>query len=511
MWGAMEAERTERASTEPVAAAPLRMTPSGPRPLRPGFRRRDRRCGWADFLAFLAGGLHAGRDPRALRTRFEEGLRRLLPARVLMLREVQEAIPRLRGAPRESVTLDVPGSPERPPFALEATFDPGSGLDEWDLQVLEASRYIAALVLEVERLALGPSWLGVRSETLHALVGSSDPIRVLRDRISRVAATDFTVLVEGESGAGKELVARQLHEQSRRRRGPFVAVNCAALVETLLEAELFGIEERTATGVRGRRGKFEHADGGTLFLDEVSDLSLSAQAKLLRVLQDLAVERVGGTGPRRVDVRFVVATNRGLSMLVEKGSFRADLYYRLNGVEIHVPPLRTRRGDIPELAEHFLYRYRAVRRLRITPTAMDALLTYEWPGNVRELERVIERAIALGSDDEIGLDDLPPVVAGEYVDILGPSAARGETLREWARRYVRFVLDRHENNRRRAATALGISFHTLRTYMREMREVAASYGDSQSDGGGGRMAAPPERRDIAGEPDGRGVAAQEEP
>jgi two-component system response regulator HydG len=180
-------------------------------------------------------------------------------------------------------------------------------------------------------------------------------------------------------------------------------------------------------------------------------------------------------------------------------------------VEIHVPPLRDRRGDIPELAEHFLYRYRAVRRLRITPTAMDALLTYEWPGNVRELERVIERAIALGSDDEIGLDDLPPVVAGEYVDILGPSLARGETLREWARRYVRLVLDRHENNRRRAATALGISFHTLRTYMREMREVAASYRESPSDGSCGRVAALTERRDIAGEPDGRGVAAQEEP
>ncbi|MGH9313095.1 MAG: sigma 54-interacting transcriptional regulator, partial [Vicinamibacterales bacterium] len=483
-----------------------------PRPMRQGSRGRDRRCGWADFLAFLAGGLHAGRDPRALRTRFEEGLRRLLPARVLTLREVEPTIPRLRGATSESMTLDVPGSPERPPFALETVFDPGCGLDEWDVQVLEAARYIAALVLEIERLALGPGWLGGgRGDTVHALVGSSDPIRELRDRISRVAATDFTVLVEGESGAGKELVARQLHEQSRRRRGPFVAVNCAALVETLLEAELFGIEERTATGVRGRRGKFEHADGGTLFLDEVSDLSLSAQAKLLRVLQDLAVERVGGSGPRRVDVRVVVATNRGLSLLVETGRFRVDLYYRLNGVEVHVPPLRARRGDIPELAEHFLYRYRAVRRLRITPSAMDALLTYEWPGNVRELERVIERAIALGSDDEIGLDDLPPVVAGEYVDVLAPSAARGETLREWARRYVRLVLDRHDNNRRRASAALGISFHTLRAYMREMREVAEAYGGSQADGGGGRTGSPPERRDIAGEPDGRGVAAHEEP
>src|SRR5687768_15887971 len=151
--------------------------------------------------------------------------------------------------------------------------------------------------------------------------------------------------IEGESGTGKELVARQLHELGRRRRGPFVAINCAAVVETLLEAELFGIEERTATGVRGRRGKFEHADGGTMFLDEVSDLSLSAQAKLLRAIQDLAVERVGGQGVRRINTRIVAATNRPLSELVSRGLFRTDLYYRLSGVEIHVPPLRGRRED----------------------------------------------------------------------------------------------------------------------------------------------------------------------
>jgi transcriptional regulator with PAS, ATPase and Fis domain len=153
-------------------------------------------------------------------------------------------------------------------------------------------------------------------------------MQALRARVERVAATDFTVLVEGESGTGKELVARQVHELSRRRGGPFVAVNCAAVVETLLEAELFGIEERTATGVRGRRGKFENADGGTLFLDEVSDLSLSAQAKLLRVIQDLAVERVGGQGSRRVNTRIIAATNRPLSELTVRGLFRTDLYYR---------------------------------------------------------------------------------------------------------------------------------------------------------------------------------------
>src|SRR5262249_11740217 len=152
---------------------------------------------------------------------------------------------------------------------------------------------------------------------------------------------DFTILLEGESGVGKELVAHQIHELSRRRTGPFVAINCAALVETLLEAELFGIEDRTATGVRGRRGKFEAADGGTLFLDEVSDLSPSAQAKLLRAIQDLSVERVGGSGTHRVDTRIVAATNRRLSDLVAAKAFRPDLYYRLSGVDIYVPPLRS--------------------------------------------------------------------------------------------------------------------------------------------------------------------------
>src|SRR5687768_5152391 len=160
------------------------------------------------------------------------------------------------------------------------------------------------------------------------LIGSSLLMRAVRERVERVAVTDFTVLIEGESGTGKELVARQVHDLSTRRRGPFVAVNCAALVESLLEAELFGIEDRTATGVRGRRGKFECADGGTLFLDEVGDLSLSAQAKLLRALQDLAVERVGGNGLHRVNIRVVAATNKKLSHLVDARLFRADLYYR---------------------------------------------------------------------------------------------------------------------------------------------------------------------------------------
>jgi DNA-binding NtrC family response regulator len=210
-------------------------------------------------------------------------------------------------------------------------------------------------------------------------------------------------------------------------------------VETLLEAELFGIEERTATGVRGRQGKFEHAEGGTLFLDEISDLSLSAQAKLLRAIQDVAVERVGGHGSRRVNTRIVAATNRPLSDMVSRGLFRTDLSYRLGGVEIHVPPLRARREDISELATYFLARHSKTRELSLSDAAVDALRMYSWPGNVRELERFIERAVALTESNHIELDDLPPQLRGEYLEVLGPSMAAGESMRAWGSRYARLV------------------------------------------------------------------------
>ena len=271
---------------------------------------------------------------------------------------------------------------------------------------------------------------------------------------------------EGESGTGKELVARQIHDLSRRRKGPFVAVNCAAIVETLLEAELFGIEDRTATGVRGRRGKFEHAHDGTLFLDEVSDLSPAAQAKLLRAIQDLSVERVGGVGTRQVDTRIIVATNRPLSTLVEGRQFRLDLYYRLNGVDVQVPPLRARREDIPELARYFLERHHTLRPLQVSAAALDALVAYDWPGNVRELERVIERAVALAGSAFLEPDDLPPALLGGYVDVLVPSLRSRETMRAWGSRYARLVLERCENNKRRACRELGISYHTLNAYLR---------------------------------------------
>jgi transcriptional regulator with PAS, ATPase and Fis domain len=296
------------------------------------------------------------------------------------------------------------------------------------------------------------------------LIGQSTAMQDLRAQVSRIARTSFTVLIEGESGVGKELVAREIHLRSPRARGPFVAVNCAAIVETLLEAELFGIEERTATGVRGRRGKFEQSDGGTLFLDEVGDLSLTAQAKLLRILQDMSVERVGGAAPLSVDTRVVAATNRGLSELVTRGAFRPDLYYRLSGVDILVPPLRDRKEDIPSLAAHFLSRYGRASSLSLADATVRALIDYDWPGNVRQLGRVIERAIALASGTEIFVHDLPAHIKGTTGEGASTSS-QSMTLRAWSSRYVRTVLARCGGNKRRASDVLDISYHTLQAHL----------------------------------------------
>jgi transcriptional regulator with PAS, ATPase and Fis domain len=297
------------------------------------------------------------------------------------------------------------------------------------------------------------------------LIGESVVMHDLRGRIARIAQTSFTVLIEGESGVGKELVAREIHATSHRRRGPFVAVNCAALVETLVEAELFGIEDRTATGVRGRRGKFELANGGTLFLDEVADLSPTAQAKLLRVLQDMAVERVGAQTPHLVDVRVLAATNRTLRELVEAGKFRNDLYYRLSGVEIRIAPLRDRRSDIPLLMRHFADRYHRGKTLQFSPAAVEALTGFAWPGNVRQLGRAIERAIALAPGPVITVADLPEDVSKGYRQLMPTTTFPDNTLRAWSSRYVRFVLDRCEGNKRRACDVLDISFHTLKSHL----------------------------------------------
>ena len=417
------------------------------------------------LLARLAGACGPASSAQHRRSLVEAGIRHALNARSVRIREGT-----LRGGggacgvDDRTIRVALPGAAT--PLCLEATPSRESDRDGWDRQCLTDMARIAALVLGgAPAAATDGNGSPPAAGQTPPLIGASQVMTRLRHEISRTAATAFTVLIEGESGSGKELVARRIHDESARCAGRFVGVNCAALVETLLEAELFGIEERTATGVRGRRGKFELADGGTLFLDEVSDLSAAAQAKLLRAIQEMSVERVGGHATRRIDVRIVVATNRSLRALVAEGRFRADLYYRLGGLEIQVPPLRTRKSDIVLLADHFLARHRHVRDVRLSRPAVDALLTYDWPGNVRELARIIERAIALARTSEITPEDLPPFVRGGYEEVLGPSLSRDDTLRAWGSRYARVVLERCNRNKRLACKVLGISYHTLQSYL----------------------------------------------
>ncbi len=356
---------------------------------------------------------------------------------------------------------------------------PTHALDGWARQSLIDVARIVALVLGASAQTSSPEFEETAASAwAPTMVGSGPGMVRLRHEISRMARTDFIVLIEGESGSGKELVARLIHEESARRTGPFIGVNCAALVETFLEAELFGIEDRTATGVKGRRGKFELATDGTLFLDEISDLSPAAQAKLLRAIQELSVERVGGHATRSINARILVATNQSLRELVEQGRFRADLFYRLSGLEIQVPPLRARRDDIIALATHFVAKHRGARDIEISASAMDALAAHSWPGNVRELERVVERAVTLASSAHVTLQDLPPRITHDIGEVLAPSLDQNDTMRAWGSRYARIVLERCQHNKRRACRVLGISYHTLQAYLTYTgrRTVACSTG-----------------------------------
>jgi DNA-binding NtrC family response regulator len=249
------------------------------------------------------------------------------------------------------------------------------------------------------------------SDRHHLVLGGSRAMRDAHDIAVRAAGSDATVLLRGESGTGKEVLARAIHAASRRRSGPFVALNCAALSAELLESELFGHERGAFTGaIRGKPGRLELAAGGTLFLDEIGELASGLQAKLLRVLQEREFERVGGTRTLKTDVRVVAATNRDLPQEISRGRFREDLYYRLNVVSIRLPPLRERREDVSPLIDHFLRRFAAIAgrtELRFSDAARDVLDDYAWPGNVRELANVVERAVVLATGDELGIESLP--------------------------------------------------------------------------------------------------------
>jgi two-component system response regulator AtoC len=292
------------------------------------------------------------------------------------------------------------------------------------------------------------------------IIAKSSKMQRVIEVIKVVAKSNATVLITGESGTGKELVARAVHAQSDRRNKPFVPVSCAALPESLLESELFGHEKGSFTGAYAqKKGKFEFADGGTLFLDEIGEMSANIQVHLLRVLEEKEFTRVGGNEPIRVDVRVISATNKDLRKAIEKQEFREDLYYRLNVVNIELPPLRERKEDIPLLAEHFLHKFAVENRKEVTefsPEVIESLLAYDWPGNIRELENAIERAIILSRDSSITTTDLPQ----ENVSLVG-SASIGKNLKEVEKTHILNVLRETGENYSEAARILGVSRMTL--------------------------------------------------
>ena len=308
---------------------------------------------------------------------------------------------------------------------------------------------------------------------VEGIVGNSPAIRRMLEMIHTVAPSEATVLITGKSGTGKELVARAIHNQSQRKDGPWVAVNCAALTESLLESELFGHEKGAFTGADKRRdGRFLQADGGTLFLDEIGEISLLMQVKLLRASQQREIQRVGGDATLKVDVRIVAATNRNLLDEVAAGRFREDLYYRLNVVSIQVPSLQERPEDIPLLAEHFLRVFGERNRKDVkgfTPKAMDMLVKYPWPGNVRELENAVERAVVLLFGSYISERELPLAVTQAYErEEASPAAGlpEGATLEEVEREDILRMLDSVGDNKSEAAKRLGISRKTLHTKLK---------------------------------------------
>ncbi len=319
--------------------------------------------------------------------------------------------------------------------------------------------------------------------SLENVVGGSEAMQQVASVVSRVAPTDASVLISGESGTGKELIARATHVRSRRSERPFVAVNCAAFPENLLESELFGHERGAFTGAESqKRGLLEHASGGTFFLDEISEMPLGLQTKLLRVLQERSIRRVGGTAEIPIDIRVIAATNRDPSEAVRAGVLRQDLFFRLNVVPVRIPPLRGRREDIPLLAQHFLRRYAqeyerdGAAPLRLSGEAMRALVAFDWPGNVRQLQNVMERVVSLAlPGEELGVEDLPEEIqrgrgAGQPLPVRmdGPfHDAKSEAIDAFERAYLRELLERHHGNISRAAREAGIDRKTIHRLLKK--------------------------------------------
>ena len=365
------------------------------------------------------------------------------------------------------------------------------GAYDYLVKPFDADEALSLLRRTLERQNLLREVLYLRSEVhrrqeMENIVGHSTKMCQIYDLVCRVADTQATVLIHGESGTGKELIARAIHQQSQRRLKPFVAINCAAISEHLIESELFGHERGAFTGAVDKHyGKFELANTGVLLLDEVGSLRLDLQAKLLRVLQEREFERVGGSKTIRTDVRIVAASNQDLRQMVAEGAFRDDLFYRLNVVPIHVPPLRERKEDIPLLVEHFLAKYNAAFQRQIqglTPAAVAVLSNYHWPGNVRELENVIERLVAISPPGVLGIEDLPlDLVSGrDKTDdtIFASNTNLREAKAEFERHYILRALEKTRWNQTEAAKALGIHRNTLLGKMEVLGIRASSQAET---------------------------------
>lgn len=346
-----------------------------------------------------------------------------------------------------------------------------------DLEVVQIFANLAAIgLVNAERYeGLKRQNEGLRIDGLSSrhIIGAENSLKAVMALVGKVAHTAATVLLLGETGTGKELIARTIHRQSPRREAPFIAINCAAIPEGLLESELFGHEKGSFTGaVAQKPGRFELADGGTIFLDEVGELTPTIQVKLLRVLQEREFVRVGGTRTQSTDVRIIAATNRDLKARMQERQFREDLFYRLNVFPIHLPPLRERRPDIPELVQYYIGRVAADLKTAapaMTESALQFLIHYNWPGNIRELQNVIERAVLLSGGREITPDDLPKEItaAGEASRIVAPPEAGGLTLPEQEKMLCLRALEKNHWNQSKAARELGISRDHLRYRIRK--------------------------------------------
>ena len=354
----------------------------------------------------------------------------------------------------------------------------------------QIKRAVEARRLEREKEALEQENHALKSRLdekfgFENVVGSSPAIRKVIDQVRRVASSRSTVLLTGDTGTGKELIAACIHQNSPRAKGPFIRMNCGAIVESLLESELFGHVAGAYTGaIRDREGRFEAAHGGTILLDEIDKTSLATQAKFLRVLQEGEIERVGEVKVRKVDVRVIAATNRNLEDLVKKGEFREDLFYRLKVVRIDLPSLRDRREDIPLFVDHFLKELSRVHGRRVTavsPEVMERFMIYPWPGNVRELKNVTEGMVVMSQAPVLTYEDLPPEIAAHKESPSRLQVPVGATLDDIEREMIRRTMANTQNNRTRAAKMLGVSLRTLQRKLKRMDGEEAGPDEDDED------------------------------